>query len=225
MSNEERALADPAPVARDEDVEDVTPEPDPATHDLDGMVHGDRGARVRVKVQTNGHLLADLQEIADRIDAYPSDDAVPDDLIAEWSETKAEFDRVDTYIVSGRNSDWLRHFGARLKEHGVCGETTMRDGMLMPLPGKNDEADGGGEYTVVARAVLNAQLAAQMVRIGPLGQEVTVTADEINDIYGHSEPEADKLFRAVKVANTQPVKAMVPDFSARVSRLSRRGSE
>lgn len=205
MSDEERALTDAAPAQReanDEAVALTETASDPESFDVGAMVAGVRATRTRVKIQPNAHLLERLQEIADEIDSYPTDEDVPDSLVEEWVETKAEFDHVDVYVIEGRTSDWVRQFHKDLKGKGINPDRK----------GLSDQ-----ERTAQNKRQVHAQIAAQI--ISPEG----VTEEQVADIYASNEPQGDLLFQAVGRVNTRPVKEMTPDFSQRVSRLSRRG--
>ena len=186
----------------DSSIEDDALSHDPESHDIGAMVAGVRATRVRVKVQPNGHLLERLQEMADEIDGYASDDEVPDDLVEEWFETKEDFDHVDVYVIEGRTTDWVRQFESDMKKQGV---NPKRKGL------------GDAEVHQHLQRLFRAQIAAQIV--SPEG----VTEADIAELFAKSEPEGDKLYRAMKQVNTQPAETMMPDFSARVSKLSRRG--
>ena len=200
--NPDLSLADVAPEGDDApDVPEVI-EHDPATFDVGAFVAGVRGTRLRVKIQPNAHLLALLQEIADEIDSYPTDDDVPDDLVAEWVETKAAFDDVRVFVVEGRSGDWARQFAKDAKARGI---NPTRKGL-------SDE-----DRVEQTRSLWHAQIAAQIV------SPAEVTPQDVAAIFAANESEGDKLWRAVQSVNSQPVEKLVPDFSQRVSRLSRRG--
>lgn len=187
----------------DDSIQDVTPdEHDPATFDIGAMVAGVRATRMRVKISPNGHLLADLQELAEEIDSYATDEDVPDDLVDEWVELKAEFDTEYVYVIEGRNSDWVKAFESEAKAQGI---NPKRKGL------------GDQEVREHIKRLMQAQIAAQIV--SPEG----VTEQDIAALFAASEPEGDKLWRAMKQVNEQPARTVTPDFSARVSRLSRRG--
>lgn len=200
--HDDESLSSTTPIEGDDAIEDVTVAADPEAFDVGAMVAGVRATRLRVKVQPNAHLLERLQEIADEIDAFPTDDDVPDGLIEEWVETKADFDHIDVYVIEGRTSDWVRQFHKDLKAQGVNPD---RKGL------------SGQERIEHNKRQIHAQIAAQIV--SPEG----VTEQEISQLYASNEPQGDLLFQAVKAANTRPVKELTPDFSQRVSRLSRRG--
>lgn len=200
--NTDQVLADPTAAGRDDDVEEVPVSHEPETFDVGAMVAGVRATRVRVKIQPHADLLERLQELADEIDAYPTDDDVPDDVVDDWVETKARFDHVDVFVIEGRTSDWAKQFVADMKKRGINPE---RKGL------------SDGEKLEHTKRLWHAQIAAQCV--SPEG----VTEEDVAAIFAANEAEGDKLWRAVRQVNTQPVKALVPDFSQRVSRLSRRG--
>ena len=197
-SKPEQGLTDAAPAkAEDDDLEVVQPTDDPAEFDLDGLVRGSRGVTVRVEVQPNGILLADVQDLAARIDAYPTA------LVEEYVALREQLDHTDVYVVEGRNSDWLKAFTKQMQER-LGGDA-------------EDESLSEEQRAAIVKKVGYAQIAAQIVQ--PEG----VTAADVEALYERCETEADKLWRAMRRANSEPVKALMPDFSARVSRLSRRG--
>lgn len=203
-SKPEQGLADAAPAkAEVDDLEVVQPTDDPAKFDLDGLVRGSRGVTVRVEVQPNGILLADVQDLAARIDAYPTDDDVPAALVEEYVALREQLDHTDVYVIEGRNSDWLKAFTKQMQER-LGGDA-------------EDESLSEEQRAAIVKKVGYAQIAAQIVQ--PEG----VTAADVEALYERCETEADKLWRAMRRANSEPVKALMPDFSARVSRLSRRG--
>ncbi|MDO5534115.1 MAG: hypothetical protein Q4F65_05640 [Propionibacteriaceae bacterium] len=175
---------------------------DPATFDVGAFVAGVRGTRMRVKIQPNAHLLARLQELADEIDACPSDDEIPDELVNEWLDTKAAFDDVRVFVVEGRSVDWARQFAKDAKARGI---NPQRKGL---------SDDAVVEHT---KRLWHEQIAAQVV------SPAEVVPEDIAALYAQSEVEGDKLWRAVQAVNSQPVEKLVPDFSRRVSRLSLRG--
>lgn len=199
---DDESLASTEPVETDEQLEDESVAADPETFDVGALVAGVRATRVRVKIQPNAHLLERLQELADEIDSYPTDEDVPADLIEEWVESKELFDHVDVYVVEGRTSDWVRQFSKDIKAKGIN-------------PDRKGLSDA--ERMEHNRRMIHAQVAAQIV--SPEG----VTEEQVADLYAHNEPQGDLLFQAVRQVNTRPVKELTPDFSQRVSRLSRRG--
>jgi hypothetical protein len=200
MSKAEQSIAED--VTEIDDDEATDDRPDPKTFDVGAMVAGVRATRMRVQVQPNAHLLTRLQELAEEIDSYASDDDVPDELIEEWVETRADFDHVDTYVIEARSSDWIKNHAREAKAAGI---NPQRKGM------------SDAEKIEHTRRLALSQIAAQIVE--PEG----VTEADVAAIFAGNEAEGDKLWRAMNQVNTQPVKALVPDFSQRVSRLSRRG--
>lgn len=198
----DESLASTTPVEVEDDFEDASVAANPETHDIGAMVAGVRATRLRVKIQPNGHLLERLQEMADEIADIPEGEEIPEDLAEEWVETKADFDHEDVYVVEGRTSDWVRNFESEAKAQGI---NPKRKGL---------SPDGVREEV---KRLMHAQIAAQIV--SPEG----VAEADVAALFAHSEPEGDKLYRAVKQVNEQPVKMMMPDFSAVASRLNRRG--
>ena len=201
--NTDEALSSPTPAPREDDsIEESPLAADPETFEVGAMIAGVRYTRLRVKVQPNGHLLERLQEMADEIDSYATDDEVPDELAEEWFDTKDQFDHVDVFVVEGRNSDWVRQFESDMKAEGV---NPKRKGL------------SDAEVHKQMKQLVQAQIAAQIV--SPEG----VTPADMEALFTQSEVEGDKLYRAMRQVNTQPASMVTPDFSQRVSRLSRRG--
>ena len=196
----DQLLSDETPAPEPDGAPEL-PEHDAKTFDVGALVNGVRATRVRVKIQPNAHLLERLQELAEEIDDFPGDDDVPQHLIDEWVETKEAFDHEDTFVVEGRTTDWVKNHHAEAKKRGIN-------------PGRKGMSDS--EVHEHLRRLYVSQVAEQVVK-------PEVTEEQVMAIFLGNEAEGDKLWRAVQTANTQPVKALVPDFSQRVSRLSRRG--
>src|SRR5690606_3620936 len=167
--NEDQLYSDPAqPEREDDSIEEVPASHDPATFDVGALVAGVRATRVRVKVQPNGHLLERLQEMAEEIDGYATEDEIPDDLVSEWFETKDAFDQTAVFIVEGRNSDWVRQFIKDAKAEGI---NPQRKGL------------SDAEVHKHIQRLMQAQIAAQIVH--PEG----VTTDDIAALFEASEVE------------------------------------
>ena len=202
MSNDERALTDGAPepaereAALDEFIDDVTEIPAPEDYDFAAMVAGVKPNRARVRIRPRSDLYARLEELAEEIRALPTDDDVPDDLAAEWSEVKADYDRTFVVVVEGRSSDWVKQFTKDVKARGI---NPTRKGL-------SDE-----ERVKHTERLWHAQIAEQTVH-----PTQGVTADAVAALFRANEPEADKLWRALQRVNGQP-SGVAPDFSRRRS--------
>jgi len=208
MSNDERALTDGAPepaereAALDEFIDDVTEIPAPEDYDFTAMVAGVKPNRARVRIRPRSDLYARLEELAEEIQAYPTPDDVPDDLVAEWEETKADYDRTFVVIVEGRSSEWVKQFTKDAKAAGI---NPTRKGL-------SDEARI--EHT---KRLWHAQIAAQIVH-----PTRGVTEESVAALFAANETEADKLWRALQHVNGQP-SGVAPDFSRRRSEPSQSG--
>lgn len=212
MSKTERSLTDlpsgdeveerESESALDDFIEDVPVALDVEDYDFGAMVAGVRATRKRVRIRPQGHLLARLEELAEEIDATPEDEDIPEDLAAEWAETKAAYERTFVVVVEGRSSDWAKEFARQMKAHGI---NPQRKGI-------SDEA-----RVEQTKKLWHAQIAAQIVH-----PTVGVTAEAVSAIFAAAEPEGDKLWRAVQTVNSQP-SGESPDFSRRPSGTRRSG--
>lgn len=199
----ERALTDAAPIEPEHDEPEVIqPDLDPESFDVGAFVAGVRGTRTRVRIQPHAHLLERVQGLAEQIDAYPSDDDVPDDVADEWQQVWEKFNHTEVWVVEGRSSEWIQAWADAMRKRGV---DPTREGAT------------AAQRLKESRRLIQSQLAAQVV--SPEG----VTEQRVRDLFEANEPEANKLFAAMRAVNSQPVERLVPDFSERVSRLSRRG--
>lgn len=203
MSNDE-SLGDKqdTTAALDEYIDDETTLPAPEDYDFAAMVAGVRPTRARVRIRPASHLLARLEELAERIDALPADEDVPDDLADEWEQTKTAYDRTFVVVVEGRSTDWSKQFVKDQKSRGI---NPARKGM---------SEDERTEHT---KRLWYAQIAAQIVH-----PTRGVTDESVAALFAANEPEGDKLWRAVQQVNRQPA-GDGPDFSRRPSRRNRRG--
>lgn len=201
---DDESLADVSDAPADDDLELVeAPESKPEDFDIATAAAGVRATRIRVHIQPGAHLLERVQELAEEIDSYPNDDDVPVDLADEWVETWEAFNRKDVYVLEGRSSDWIKQHKRDVKKRGIDPDRK----------GLSDQ-----ERVAHTKRLVMSQIAAQIVK--PEG----VNEADVAAIFAGNEAEGDKLWRAMNQVNTQPVKQLVPDFSPRVSRLSRNGS-
>ena len=208
MSNDERALTDGAPeptereAALDEHIDDVTEIPAAEDYDFAAMVAGVKPNRARVRIRPRSDLYARLEELAEEIDGFPTDEDVPEDLTAEWAETKADYDRTFVVVIEGRSSEWVKSFTKDAKASGINPDRK----------GLSDEARF--EHT---KRLWFAQIAAQIVH-----PTKGVTPESVGALFGANETEADKLWRALQRVNSQP-SGVAPDFSRRRSEPSQSG--
>lgn len=206
MSDEKRGLTDPPTATEiladsEGDLEGgVGVERDPAKINLHSLVHGILPVTATVRIHDGSRLTV----LADQIDSCPSDDDVPDALVEEWLATKARFDEGEQVTVQAWGEERIALFYAEMNERlgGHPGPDTPTAEVLR----RSFRMDA-------------AQIAAQIVT--PEGK----TADWVAALRESAPGEFAKLKKAVTRVNTQSAKVLVPDFSDRVSRLSRRGSK
>lgn len=174
---------------------DVAPELTPETFDVTEWLAGVRPTRRAVTLYASGHVLARMDQIADRINRLPNGAEV-DELVAEFEELKAQFLDGRTFVIEGRSSEWRGEFTRVAKE---------RLGM---------KGDGTPEQR---RTVMLEMLAEQMV-------SPVVTVEQLDRLGDANEGELSKLLVAQTFANEQLAEAsavVTLDFSSRRSGASR----
>ena len=166
--------------------------------DIDEWIAGIRPTRRSVKLHPDAHLIARMEEIADRIDLTPDDQDV-DALIEEFEQARRQVNDGMWFTLEKRSSEWIKTF--RLK-------------MLEQL-GAHLDPDLGEKVTREHRlAVTLHQIAAQCV--APAG----LTYEQIRRLVEANEGEATKLVLALDNVNTvlaEQAGVMDRDFSERRS--------
>ena len=198
MSEEERSLGDVLQVDESAIVDSsVTPVPE--DFDLDAWLDGVRPTRRSVKLYPNAHLVARLEEIADRIDNTPDGENV-DALIDEFEQVKAQLQSGVWFTVEKRSSEWVAQFQKDLAKR-----------LNLDLSRKGD---GTAKNPKDSTTVSLHQLAAQIV--SPEG----VTYNHLRKLVDHNEGEAIKLLNAMESANNtlaEGAGVLDRDFSERRS--------
>lgn len=188
MSSEvkDESLGDvtPEPATHEDFIDDVTDLPAPEDYDFAAMVAGVKPNRARVRIRPRSDLYARLQELGEEIQAVPSDEDVPDDLLDEWAALKAEYDKTFVVVIEGRTSDWVRQFRKEVKARGIN-------------PDRKGLSDA--ERAAQTERLTNAQIAAQIVH-----PTKGVTEESVAALAAANEVEANKLFQAVLQVNTRP---------------------
>lgn len=162
--------------------------------DIDAWIAGVRPTRRSVKLHPDAHLIARMEQIADRIDGAPAEANV-DDLIAEFEECKRQFNDGVWFTLEKRSSDW---------------EKTFREKVAAEL-GIADLEKATTEQTV---EVILRQVVAQTIT--PVG----LTVDHLRKMLELNEAELNKLI--VTLDNVQKRLAeqagvLTRDFSQRRS--------
>ena len=191
---EDETLGQAAPDPDEPEILDIPADLEPEDFDFDEFVEGVRPNRHAVRVASRPDLLARMDMLVMRIeDAQRSGEDI-DALVAEYEETKAEFeDSPRLFILEGRSTTRRRQIEKRLEKQGIA------------RPGKKAPAEAHEEY---ARQLTAHLLADQVVH--PKG----VTADGILALWEANEPAVDAIFSASQRANSVAAKAPVtPDFS------------
>lgn len=190
---DERSLADVPDV-------DSSPEVTPENFDLDGWLAGIRPTRRSVKLHAEGHLIARLEELAERIDAAPEGVDV-DELIAEFERVRDQFNTGVWFTVEKRSSEWSKRFRKDLsKRHNLKPDDNEGDNIIATLH----------------------QLAEQIVT--PTG----ITYQHLRDMLDANEGELNKLILTMTNANTQLAESagvLTRDFSERRSDTTQDSSE
>ena len=179
--------------------EDATEAPTVEEFDFDDFLSGVRPTRRRVKLYAKAHLLAEMDELAERA----ADNDLADEQLAEIEERfhalREEFRASGRWFtVEKRSSDAIRKFRRELAKRAKI--DVNKDG---------DTRDGEDSITLAIH-----QVAEQV--ISPEG----VTADGIRRLYEANEGEFQKLYTAVTLANSQlaeQARVVAPDFSLRPS--------
>lgn len=183
---DERSLADVAEV-----LDTSRDLPAPAGFDLDAWLAGVRPTRRSVRLFASAHLVAEMEQIAGRVDALPDGPEV-DALIERFEAMQAEIRDGVWWTVEKRSSEWITKTRA---------DAAKRYGL-------DEDTDEG------RTALLLHQLAAQIVT--PEG----VTYAHLRGLLDSNEGELNKLIVAMTMANNQiaeAAKVVGLDFSSRHS--------
>lgn len=191
----------PEPATHEDFIDDVTDLGDPEDYDFAAMVAGVKPNRARVRIRPRSDLYARLQELGEEIQAVPSDEDVPDDLLDEWESLREQYDQTFVVVVEGRTSDWQRNFHKELRKRGIDPD---RKGLSDQERAKQTERR------------VNAQIAAQIVH-----PTKGVTEESVAALGAANEVEANKLYLALTQVNTRPSGDV--DFLRGRSRPSRAG--
>jgi hypothetical protein len=171
-------------------IEDATRSVAPEDFDFAAFVEGARPGRRAVTLSPRGDLIAEMERIIGRIEKAGDTEAV-DALVAEYEQTKAEFESSRrVFVVEARSSEWIKNVERTAKKQHKLD------------PGKSED-----RLTIMLR-----QIAGQVVI--PSG----VTAEGLRKLYEASEVEVDKLWRACQSANS--TSGVVPDFPGTSRRRS-----
>lgn len=177
-------------------VTDDTPEPDPATFDVAAWVSGVTGTIRSVKLYQRADLLADVDDLTQRLRVAESvsaedrglNEESPSSIRQELEQVAHQFEAsAVTFKVQGRSDDWREKVQKRLKKAGVTDD---------------DE-------------VLFHQVAESVVEPKGVTVEVLRALAEVN------ETQYKMLVVASSLANNQPPRVDLP-FS-RASSKSREG--
>lgn len=152
---------------------------------------GIRRLRRSVIIHDTGHLLADLDELGDRIETAPSDSNV-DDLIDRYEALAEQIKGGVRYVAEQRSQDWIDATRKAVCESKGWDPNTLDDQQK--------------------QAVYYERVAAQIVE--PKG----VTAESLRALFDQVPSEAAVLFGMVERANTTVTAAVESrDFSSRRS--------
>jgi hypothetical protein len=180
---------------------DVSPVVTPENFDLAEWAAGVRPTQRSVKLYPNAHLIARMDELADKIDNAP-EGADVDALIDEFETVREQFREGVWFTVEKRSSEWIQH---------------QRSTTAKRLGIKLDE-DFDAENSADNITLMLHQLAEQVVR--PRG----VTPDMLRSMYDANEGELVKLSNAMQTANRQLAESsgvLDRDFSGRRSHARR----
>lgn len=197
MSNTERTLADPNPeqVEPAEASAEFTPEPDAAITDPTEWAAGIRPVRRSAVIYDKGHLLADLDALADQIDAIPEGDDV-DALLDQYEALAAQIKTGTKFVAEQRSPDWYE--ATKVAKIKLLKIRRDKDGRI------KSEAD--------ARTLMFHMLAEHIVE--PVG----VTAATIRKIHEVSPKQADRISNLVWTTNALDISSVqMRDFSSRRS--------
>lgn len=176
---------------------DVSPAVTPQNFDLEQWVAGVRPTRRSVKLYPNAHLVARMDELADRIDNTP-DGAEVDALIDEFDQLRKQFRDGVWFTVEKRSTEWVAALRKRVaKANGI----------------KLDD-DGDAEGTDANITLSLHQLAEQIV--SPAG----VTYEQLRAMLDANEGELNKLALTMQTVQSQLAQSagvLDRDFSARRS--------
>lgn len=198
MSTEERSLAD-APEVKPEDlIIDTTPDVPVEDFDFAEFLHGARPTRRSAKLYMRADLIGELEELAQEIEAAGGDPS-EDPKFRELYETFHASGR--WFTVEKKSGEW---------------ETKFRQDTINRLGIKVDK--DGNVLTAADGLTLGfEQTAAQLV------VPSNATPEGLRKLYDINQGETNKLFLAVRLANSEmaeTVRVVGPDFSSKPSTSS-----
>jgi hypothetical protein len=196
--SEERSLADEPEVKVEDLIVDTTPDVPLEDFDFAEFLHGARPTRRSAKLYMRADLIGQLEELIQDIEAEGGDPA-EDPKVRELYDTFHSSGR--WFTVEKKSGEW---------------ETKFRQDTINRLSIKVDK-DGNVLSAADGLAIAFEQTAAQIVV--PTG----VTAEGLRELYDINQGEVNKLFLAVRLANSEmaeTVRVVGPDFSSKPSTSS-----
>lgn len=190
LPTDERSLADEAPLA---ETQDETPEVTPESVDLGELAAGWRPTRRSVRIYPQGHLIAQMDDLIDRIESAPAEADV-DDLIDEYEAVKAKYHQGVKFVFEQRSDEWVDDL--RKKAH------------------KRHKVKDDSPTQAQSRKIAADMIAGQCVE--PQG----VTPQMVMAIWDQNETDVDILAFTMKQANQgslEASKVASRDFSLRRS--------
>lgn len=184
-----------------EDIVDATPGLDAEDFDFDEFVAGVRPGRKQVKVYMRADLAAELDAIlmrAESLDENLTPEQVEEAnavLLEEFEDIKRQINAsARVFVVEARSEHRMRQIIKRLEKTGVT------------RPGKKATDDELAEWQ--NEVALHRLADAIMV-------PSNVTVEGLRMLERVAESEMQKLYGAFHQANTNPTRAVTPNFSLR----------
>lgn len=191
-----------------DEIEDVSPELVEEDFDFGALVEGILPTRKRVRIYPNGHLLGQVEELVERIDAAESDDEAAA-LLEQFETLNARMRQAVVIVVEGRSSERLSEIEREAYRGGVPNPAKIAARLAKSkLPEdhpKRDEMQADADRGVME--VMLRQIADQIVH-----PTKGVSVDALKALRAKAEPELDRIYRACREANSQSV-GVSPDFS------------
>lgn len=201
----------------DPDIENIDAPLDEEDFDFGALVEGILPTRKRVHIYPNGHMLGQVEELLDRIEAAEGDEV--DALRERFDALNARMRQSVTVIVEGRSSERLAQVEKDAYREGVPNPARIAQKLAKSkLPDEHPQRDAlKADADRGVMEVMLRQIADQIVH-----PTKGVSVEALKALRDKAEPELDRIFRACREANSQSV-GVTPDFSLGRSGTHRAG--